>query len=210
MKIAPQKYSLAIDIDDTLADTKNHFVHLLNAKFGNPEKLSDVAVIQKYNIVPNMFFWQTPEIAEWLKEQAYSNSAQQKVSVMPGAINAIKEIAKKVDVIYMSARPIEVFEGTKNWLKFNGFPEGEIILHTTYDNQNGNAWKARILEQKYPQCLGIIDDNAEIISHFERLYKGVVFLYGATSIAHKTDILVYPCPTWDDVLEAFRRDPLLS
>jgi hypothetical protein len=63
------KPGIALDIDDTLSNTTRYFIKRLQEKFGNPENLSVEEIIEKYEIMPNISYWQTPEIRQWLDDQ---------------------------------------------------------------------------------------------------------------------------------------------
>ncbi|MCC2631158.1 MAG: hypothetical protein K0S38_967 [Candidatus Paceibacter sp.] len=197
--MAQSKKILALDIDDTLADTTRYFAHRLNERFGNPEGLAPDEIFKKYKIIPDVPYWQTAEILAWREEQSFSNEAQEAVPPTEGAIVAAKKLNEHFEILYISSRPKAVEKGTCRWLEKHGFPAGELILRTTYDDKNGNAWKAAIIEQKWPFCIGIVEDNPEIIGYFSRLYKGTVYLYGSDTISEETEISVVPCPDWNTV-----------
>jgi uncharacterized HAD superfamily protein len=195
-----EKKTIAVDIDDTLADTAKHFARLLTEKYGNPEMLTPEETILKYNIIPAISYWQTPDIVQWLHEQSHSNEAQELIPLTKDAITSLQKLAEHYDILYISARTESVREGTEKWLAKHGFPKGELVLRTTYDKLNGNAWKAALLEQKWPTCIGIIDDNPEIIHAISRHYKGAIYLYGKAQPPESCEVNVIPCKDWNDVI----------
>jgi hypothetical protein len=197
-----QKSGIALDIDDTLSDTLNHFTKLLQEKFPNPEGLTREEVVKKYRIVPNMPFWQTPEVKEWLDAQAVSNEAQEAVAVIAGAPEIVAKINTVVPVrMYITSRPSIVAEGRERWLKKYGFPPAELITRPHSKMKiDGNAWKAAILKERYPEIIGIVDDNPEIIKALGSDYQGTVFLFGDHYPAQPDGGAHFiHCPTWDDV-----------
>ncbi len=193
---------LAVDIDDATADTVHHFARLLDERYGNPEGLTPDELVKKYRIIPAMGFWQTPKVLEWLNAQAADNDAQFAVPPVAGAVEALQKLSGHFEILYISSRPEIVREGTERWLARNAFPKGKLILRTQYDDKNGNAWKAKIIEEKYPDSAGIIDDNPEIIPEFTRHYKGVVYLFGDAAVPNRVvEVSVRRCRTWQEVLK---------
>jgi 5'(3')-deoxyribonucleotidase len=201
---------LAIDIDDTLSDTTEYFAQLLNERFGNPENVTPKEIIKKYKIIPNVPYWQTAEILAWREEQSFSNEAQKALPPIAGSVEAVQKLFKHFDILYISSRPSVVVKGTSEWLQEQGFPSGELVLRTTYDKQNGNAWKADIIEQKWPQVVGVVDDNPEIIWFFSRHYKGVIYLFGVSARSEMKDRNVRLCARWEDVLHEINKDQIKS
>ena len=63
----------------------------------------------------------------------------------------------------------------------------------------GNKWKAKVLEYLYPEVLGIVDDNPNLVKNLSKSYKGTIFLYDHTETERK-DIKVVPCRYWNQVL----------
>jgi hypothetical protein len=195
------KPGIALDIDDTLADTLHHFVGRLQEKFPNPEGLTAEEVIAQYHIIPHMKFWQTPEVLAWLQQQAVSNEAQEAVPVLDNALEIVHKINMVVPVrLYITSRPSIVVEGTERWLQKNGFPPADVITRPhSMEKIDGNAWKAAILKEKYPSIRGIVDDNPEIIKALGDEYKGIVFLFGNHFNVVKNGSHSVHCSTWDDV-----------
>lgn len=62
-------------------------------------------------------------------------------------------------------------------------------------DQEGMKWKAKILAYLYPQVIGIIDDNPDIIDYLPSSYEGTIFLYG-NPVYPGGDLDVIPCGTW--------------
>ena len=73
------------------------------------------------------------------------------------------------------------------------------VAHT-----DGNKWKAGILQELYPQIIGIIDDNAKLLEFLDKDYKGMVFLYDH----HNSDsqLNVVPCTNWLKVFEEIKKN----
>lgn len=192
---------LAIDIDETLSFTLKYWIAEMMRLFGNPENLSADEIIAKYryaNLVP---YWQTPEVKEWMIKQVYSNELQTQLEVIAEADKYVHELVKSAPiVVYLTIRPEEVIPGTQIWLDKHGFPKAPIIARpTTINHWDGNAWKAEVLNELYPEVAGLIDDNYEVIHYLPDDYLGKFFLFAMSEFKDEKH-QVYCCPTWSDVV----------
>ena len=70
----------------------------------------------------------------------------------------------------------------------------------TMEAKDGNEWKAGILKDLFPEVIGIVDDNVDLIEHLEPDYQGTVFLYNYESGPTDGKMDVVPCKTWENVL----------
>jgi hypothetical protein len=50
------------------------------------------------------------------------------VRTMPGARDALTELARRMSIVYLSARDHIFVPKTRGWLQMNGFPEGPLYL----------------------------------------------------------------------------------
>lgn len=193
---------IALDIDETLSWTVGYWVEKMQEKFGNPENLTVKELITKYRYTQHVPYWQTEEAFAWMKEHRNSNEVQEILPLIENAHTFVQQINEIVPIVlYLTTRPQTVINGTKKWLQKHNFPEKVVIarppeVHIT----EGNQWKAHVLEELYPEVMGIIDDNAGLANHLSTNYKGVVYLYDNT-MHSRTDIRVIPCMTWEDVLQ---------
>lgn len=200
-----EKTGLAVDIDETLSWTIGHLVANLQEKFGNPENLSVKEIIEKYRYTSNVPYWQHDEAQQWLDKEVHSNELQENLPLIEDANIYLNKIDDIIPIAaYITVRPEIVLPGTKLWLDKHGFPPAPIIgrpkniLHT-----DGNKWKAEILQELYPNIVGIIDDNAKLLEFLDKKYQGVVFLYDH----HITDspLQVVPCKNWLTVFEKIKK-----
>jgi len=205
MSIKLTKQGLAVDLDDTLSDTMNHWVKQMQQKFGNPENLSVKELAKKYKYVQNVPYWQTDSAIEWANEQIHSSNLHAELPLIEGAKDYLIQINKIIPIsIYLTARPECTRAGTQTWLNKHGFPKTQLICRPTEINhEDGSQWKAETLAKLYPQVLGIIDDNATLLNFLPKDYKGTIFLYDNDS--HNSTLNVVPCPTWKDVLDAVKK-----
>lgn len=193
-------YGLALDIDETLSNTSIYWFKTLSELFGNPESLTTNEIIEKYRYTQNVPYWQIPEALEWMESARNSNEIQERILLIENAHNVVQKINLVLPIkAYITARPSSVADGTKRWLTKHNFPEAKLITRPdVIPSQDGNIWKSKVLEDLYPEIVGIVDDNPGLADRLGADYRGVVFLYD--NITHtRTDIDVIPCKTWDDV-----------
>lgn len=202
---------LALDIDETLSWTIGWWVERLAEQFGNPEKLTTVELIQKYRYAQKVPYWaNNPKALQWMKDHQEDNSIQENLPLIENADLSVQKINRIVPIVaYLTTRPESVIDGTKVWLKRHSFPVRTVfarpkgVLH-----ENGNKWKARMLELLYPEVRGIIDDNPGLAQELSDNYPGVVFMYDNSTVPRKGLNLV-ACQTWNDVetavAERFRK-----
>ena len=122
------------------------------------------------------------------------------IPVLPGALEGIEGLSSVAEVVaYITARPVSTVEGTRAWLKTNGFPDLPILARPpSVPKAEANKWKGAALKLLYPLISGIVDDNKGLLDGCGADYKGTVFLLGhgqatAPGIA---------CPSWPSVVTA--------
>lgn len=202
---------LALDIDQTLADTRPHWMdHLM--RFHTPENMTREQ-LEEHKFLEHVPAWQTEEAKEFIAKTMESNEFNETIpllhesSVMVQKLNAIMPI-----VAYISARPDSVLHGTERWLKRHGFPLAPVILRPGQPGHHGletkNTWKAAVLRELYPFVQGIVDDHVDLPEALAQVgYKGKVFVYGPQSKEIKPDAYQFPVivsPSWDHVLDHFQ------
>jgi len=200
-----EQEGIALDIDETLAWTIGFWVKELQKLFGNPENLSINEIISKYRYTQNVPYWQTKDALEWMGKHRNSNEIQTKLSVIKNSDLTIKEIIKIIPVVaYITTRPQSVIDSIKLWLKQKGFPNAPIICRPNkIPNEEGNKWKAKVLEKLYPKVRGIIDDNRGLIDFLSSDYKGHIFLYNHNEV--KSDLKVIPCIDWETIYKEIKK-----
>lgn len=178
-KLEIAKPGLAVDIDETLSWTIGFWVEVMQKKFGNPENLTIKEMIEKYRYTQNVPYWQSSEALEWMANEINSNQTQEDLPLIDGSSVYLNKIKQIIPVAaYITVRPERVLEGTKSWLNRNNFPLAPVICRPNeVDHNDGNQWKAAVLENLYPNVLGIIDDNSKLLSCLKKDYPGTVFLY---------------------------------
>jgi len=200
-----KKQGLAVDIDETLSWTVGHWVEQMQNKFGNPENLSVKELIEKYRYTINVPYWQSDEAMKWIDSQISSNEVQENLPLIEESNIYLDKINQIIPVsAYITVRPQSIIKGTKRWLDKHNFPDAPIICRPTdIIFENGNKWKAEILNELYPKIKGIIDDNAKLLKYLGKDYKGVVFLYDHTQVDTNTKAIA--CKHWLNVYEEVRK-----
>lgn len=196
------KSGIVLDIDETLSWTIGHWVGEMQLLFGNPEGLTVKELIKKYRYTQHVPYWQTKEAVNWMVDAIYSNELQERLPLIEDANLFVQRINKIVPVVgYVTVRPVDVIPGTKRWLKKHKFPDVEVIAKPkNIKRLDGNKWKAGVINDLYPEVVGIIDDNPSLVQCLPEGYKGTVYLYDYDNKESlREDIKVYTCKTWKDV-----------
>lgn len=204
-KLKNQSPGLALDIDETLSRTIDHFIENLFAEFGNPENLTVAEVINKYRYTHNVPYWQNEETQAFLEELRNSNELQTRLPLIDGAVETVKKINEIIPIVaYITVRPVGVVAGTRKWLNKHGFPNAPVIAKPDYvSTLSGNMWKADVLNYLYPEITGIVDDNPGIVKSLDKDYQGKIFLYNYPDEVSAKN--VYPCKDWKQVLETIKK-----
>ena len=198
---------LALDIDDTLADTSIVWLERVAVVLGNPEQLTMREMSKKYGYGRHVDYWVEEEYERVTLEFKHSNEFFENIPLIENANKHVETISKIVPIIaYITARPKQVLDGTEKWLNKHKFPKlGMINRPEGISSEEQFEWKARVLEQMYPQVLGIIDDSVGIVNELSKDYKGIVFLYKDIEEV-RNDIRVVVCKDWDDVLKKVKEN----
>lgn len=196
---------LAVDIDETLSDTMMEWVTRALVTFGNPENLTPAEFIAKYRYIYRAPYLATPEVEAWRREQKYSNELQTRLPLIPGALEGLRAVHRIIPVsCYVTARPGEVMDGTRQWLMDKGFPPAPLMHSETHvDHAYSAAWKASLLDASYPGVLGLIDDYPAIAEELPSSYQGKIFVYNVASLPGDS-VHAYACPDWPAVVEKVR------
>jgi hypothetical protein len=198
--IRENKLGLMLDIDETLSWTIGTWVEQLQQRFGNPENLSVKEMAEKYKYTQNVPYWQTSEASEWMEKAREDNEMQEQFIPVEGAGAGVEKLQTVVPVLgYLTIRPRSVLGGTRKWLEKNKFPDAEVLARpANVPSEEGDKWKAEILNFLYPQVEGIVDDKLAMAEYLPKDYQGTIFLYNAEE-GKLEGIKVVPCKTWLEV-----------
>jgi len=191
---------LALDIDDTLADTNSYWVEELYKLYPHPT-MTPEDIKKAHKMLEAAPHWQEPEPQAWMKAGREEGRMQDVLPLIENANHMVEKLRAIVPVVaYITARPESVRGVTQGWLARHGFPELPLILRPEHiPHEEGTLWKAGVLHELYPQILGIVDDSHSLIANLPEDYKGVIFLYGHHEPL-RTDIRVVACNTWEEVV----------
>jgi hypothetical protein len=199
---------LALDIDETLSHTHEHWFDLLFKFHPLPGKTKE-ELFHRQEVTSSIPEWQTPKVERFIHETLHSNEFQETVPLIEGADKAVADIHRVIPIVaYITARPDTVRAGTLSWFRKHGFPDAALIMRDTATNlatlsKDKNSWKAGVLQGLYPYVTGIVDDNIALAHELEALhYPGTLYLYGPQSQEFAGHPRVVVCPAWPDVVAA--------
>jgi hypothetical protein len=196
---------IACDLDETCSWTVYHWIDLIKSEFGNPEQLTTLEMVGKYQYVQNVPYFNTAEVNEFIDGLLFSNELQTELPLIDSVNDYIHAVDEIIPIrCYLTIRPESVVEGTQEWLEKHQFPEATVFAKPdSIDRLEGNKWKANILKQAYPTIQGIIDDNQGIINELGKDYKGTLFLFGH-ELSPNGNKFVVPCKDWDRVYQGIK------
>ncbi|WP_337018114.1 5' nucleotidase, NT5C type [Oceanobacillus massiliensis] len=112
------------DIDDTLINLREHAFHIYNRKLNKNVEIDAFHQIQRVEIHEVFGMSESQGKAMWNNslEEIYYTACP----AFPGAIEALQTLESNGhDIFYITARPKEHGERTREWLKQRGFPVDE-------------------------------------------------------------------------------------
>ncbi len=200
---------IAVDIDETIANTVELLMQEMQQRFGNPEGRSAQELVQLHQKAGRVPYpeWQTPEAKTWLKEAVHSEDVHRRAPEITGARETLTRLHEKgLLSCYLTVRDSSLTNVTKEWLELNGFPILDIITKPDYvKNRHGDAWKALELHQNHPHITGIIDNSASVMTNLPGNYAGQAYHFGAEAPV-RTDIKITPCNNWSKVEMAIQKE----
>ena len=205
-------HGLALDIDETLADSNTHWFKTL-CDFKQPKGQTFESIIKKYIFAEEIVEWQTTEAFEVMQGLMNSEEFNEGIPLIEDSNHVVNKLNQTFPILaYITARPSTVAEATKRWLTKHDFPVAELITRSNdiktsaSDLSDRNKWKAEILVELYPHITGIIDDNVVLAHKLQDLnYKGTLYLYGTDTKEFDHYIHVVVCPTWSSVYDKIKK-----
>jgi hypothetical protein len=70
--------------------------------------------------------------------------------------------------------------------------------------EDGNKWKGAVLNELWPEVIGIVDDNPKVPTFAGPEYKGTIYLLGRDRTEPQYEWAI-PCKTWPDVVQTIRQ-----
>lgn len=202
--VAANRVGLALDIDNTLSQSRIIYFNELIEKIGTPENLTATELMAKYTYTRDVSYWQTEEARALMEKLVVDEESHSTLELISGADDSIREISKLVPIVaYITARPEVLSRITYEWLKKHNLPEAPVILRPQYvlDEQ---AWKAEVLEFLYPQVTGIVDDHPVLPDKLSLDYKGTVYVY-ASPYPGREGLDIVHCTDWASVASEVKK-----
>lgn len=108
MKMTYPSKVAAVDICNTIADVNAVLERLLGRK-------PDASSYYHPGLAPDFF-------------RRHAEEVFGAALPLPGAVEGVRALAKWYRIIYLTARPEEARQVTLEWLRYWGFPEGELVM----------------------------------------------------------------------------------
>jgi uncharacterized protein len=148
---------LGFDIDDTLIDLRQHAFHIYNKKLGKNVPVEVFQELTRVEIHEPFGLTEEEGRAMWISsvEEVYYTSCP----TFPDAIETLQELAQNGhEIFYITARPMEHGERTKEWMKNQGFPVlDERFFYGMQDHEKVHIIKKLKLDYYF-------DDKPEILN----------------------------------------------
>src|SRR5690554_2508429 len=120
---------LAIDIDDTLAETAVSCFTVIAEKYGIPEGMSLEKLVRQYRQPGQVPVWQTKEIQATIRSVLEDRDWLGQLPVVKGASQAVQYLHRYRPVaVYISSRFSRYQTLTQEWLDRHGFPPAPVTL----------------------------------------------------------------------------------
>jgi 5'(3')-deoxyribonucleotidase len=199
--------TLAVDLDETVAWTVGHWMTRLRNEFPIEGSPSVEQLIHEHRFAQNVPHWKTnTEALKRMQQFRCCPELHRELPIIPGSVEALRRLENLFSFEYLTMRNEIVLEATKDWLLLHKFPAGDVtVCPSETPLAEKTSWKARVLELRYPNLVGIIEDHPDVIQSLPGNYKGTVFFYSHTE-SPRSDIRVIPCPTWEHVEQNIRRE----
>jgi 5'(3')-deoxyribonucleotidase len=194
--------TIAIDIDDVIADSTEALRQLVNERFG-------AELTAEHYQVPDDYWgyyervWQTHGIADQVSLTALEDEMvidQSRMPLLARASFAIGELSKKFHIVLITSRDPSWEPATKRWLreKFDSFaPELYFVRNHKEADSKTKGEVCKDLEVAW-----LIDDNVEHCK--SALDQGVeAVLFGEYGWHHAAPAGLDRCKDWPAVLEYF-------
>lgn len=199
------KTLIAIDIDDTIADSTESLRLLVN-------KYAGVSLPQEAYRMNGDYWgyyervWKANNIADKASYDDFANEMvddQSRVPLLPGAEFAINELARQYDIVLLTARDKTWEKATKRWLLDNLGNHVIDVHFTSAHKDEREMTKGQLCRHLNAKIL--IDDNVEHC--LSALNEGVQpILFGDYGWHHHAPGNIKRCKDWQAVLEFFSYD----
>lgn len=205
-------YGIALDIDDTLSYSDNHWALQMGKKLQLFKPHEQEAYLSDFRkrakSAKGITEWNSAYAQKTLQDFIHSHKFHQDIPLIENANHMVNKINEIVPIVaYITARPNSVIKTTQKWLSKHDFVPAPVI--TRLNNQPHkvrNIWKAKVLTKLYPYVTGIIDDQPKLKLELKSLkYQGQMFLYdnGQNHQEYKNHVHY---KTWTQLLKAIKQN----
>lgn len=196
------KKTIAIDIDDTIAETLEAFRKKANEYADSSLEPADYVIEADYWRYYEEV-WERHGIADLVStDRVYEDlhTDQSLVPLLPGAQFAVGELMKRYNIVLITARDPRWETATKKWLLQQFGDDAPELYFSQAHRDAKHKTKGQICVDLRAEWL--IDDNVEHC--LGALREGVVaLLFGNYGWQHKAPNNLISCPDWQSVLEYF-------
>lgn len=162
---------LAIDIDDTLADTATTCFQVIYQKYGHLSGVSLPDLVRFYHQPGNVPAWQTSQIQESIRQTMEDPDWLRQLPQIVGAQATLNRLSTSIPVsLYISSRLTHHQHLTETWLQAQGFPVAPVKLRTS--DMIRPDWKMAFLAATYPRTYGLIDNELGFLPVQQHNYQG--------------------------------------
>jgi hypothetical protein len=135
-----------------------------------------------------------------LSELKVPFTADDRIPPLPGAVEALRELAVSYRIIYLSARDEILYEKTRAWLNTKGFPEGPVFCRDFHLGDKQEAFKQRFiseLKKHYPNVsVGVGDQPSDAKAYLNNGLKAFLIKPKESGAAPKGAVIVR---SWQEV-----------
>lgn len=168
-----KKY-LAVDIDDTLAETAKTVMELLHQSFGDDTSSSPESLLKNHRQPSDVKIWQTEEARSFVTQLLHSEKFLLSLSPIHKSQETLQVLAQNgADIWYITSR-LETFQNvTQLWLEKNMFPKGKLTCRSIHEQRHN--WKLHTLSKNVAFGSSesvFIDDTVEAFSPIPPTYQG--------------------------------------
>lgn len=199
---SPMRKTIAVDIDDTIAESLEAFRKKANEHAGSSLGVEDYKIEADYWGYYEKV-WEQHGIADLVNAtKVYEDlhTDQSLVPLLPGAQFAVSELMKKYKIILITARDPKWEDATKSWLQDQFGDRAPELYFSQAHRDTASKTKGQICKDVGAEWL--IDDNVEHC--LGAVQEGVTpLLFGSYGWQYKAPNHLTRCHDWQAVLEYF-------
>lgn len=188
---------IAIDLDDTLADSLTSFIEFHNKRYKTKLRYEDFTAYTLNEIMG----MPKEEEARRLKEFDDSNYNDE-VKPLKDAVNAIEELGKNHTISVITSRPKKIEEKTRKWINAN-VPLVKEVIFTRKEHNGRTKSKGEICMEIGADVL--IDDNFEHALECEKAGVRCIVLDYPWNRKYKLGRCMLRAMSWKEVVRIIER-----